>query len=1332
MSGAPRLPQGSLQHLVDRFNQKNDETLPLPFLRAGVAAARSGSPASKASKVLGMSGKRIVVGNDAGKKDLERPVVDRDRQHVQPKMVRNGNFMNGTNRMANADMSIDSSKRARLERSKITEANNPWASHSTTALHHSQNQSARRPLFGEVVDISTSVEQAGFGIDQRPRRGSEGSFRPLIAHRRAKSQIESPLSPTSWYLGADHPPATFRTGNDGSPVIRPPHRRAKSDFARNRPTLEDAPAFEPHSSTSRMGLNGWIDTAEEINCITSPKPPSRIPIPIAVISGAKTGQSPTKFNAEKGSITRGHGAALRSSGKSACTGMARPPAQFSTPSSRYDERHGARYTSSPVLRSSRPVGQVSAASTSASRAKIVGRHGGIEEGRDVTPPGRGDSDVVSMPRNIPQLGVVDFAARRKKIQLALDESVREHVVQRDRQIDSKFKAQSTHEIDGSQNAVGPIAVDTVSTEKESTSGGLFEPPHSSADIESKTEHEVLGTGDADSDRADAESIQIVLESSPITQVKLDADGSHQWDTPVKKNETDNLVQSAHPPTQEIQHIAQHVEAGISDLDSGSAFAQEGNCAVGSVHGDSTWSPCTLPTPQTGNSTHEGSTYNAINRILEQYHQTDMTSPNTLRELRQRLLTETPELARLGEWDPNHIPQLLLQGLGYAALDSPARTPDWSISENKTDENPRMLEQDHVEMARSVTDIDTNGSDVALGEDRPSCQLSQGGWSSVRQSLEIEESARAMRRASLQSRNDWEDASPSVADWMQPQAERSVNGPTPPPKQPVSPLDFQDLVEGCLQSEEGLLSGREPACTARLSVDGPPQASTVRPAGKGLGLTITTDEPQNVPDPSPPPLPDHAPPPPPVPETNDEDAAPALVLLRRRSPPSPSVYSRNPPSSIFPAAANEEFRIPQNSFRTSDLSTPIQPVFTPSGPQTRSTSSSQSRDANNLEHPFGQATEMTSVPPVPGPEQARLTARRNVIKELLDTEFNYLRDINITVAIYKPSAKNISMQDEDIKVLFGNLDQVATFTQTFFDSLRQAATSVYVAPKNPCNRRTSASTAASSVTEDRLSLSDTDITDDDRDRRTFIGEVFGRYLARMEKVYGDYLKNHDMANKKLEELQQLPAVRLWLQQCHVAAQDMTNAWSLDSLLVKPVQRLLKYPLLLTELLKYTPENHPDYTGLEFALRELKAVSLRINDAKKRAELVEKVLKRKRKESESRSGLSKALGRRTEKLKQHVGLSEAVEDHEYTEIKRRLDYHFTQLFLAIKDFEAYLAATESFVDRFQSLIQSIESYIDISKSGHLEVVSKWRKFRIVARELSTVALAEHVSEDETWEE
>jgi len=52
--------------------------------------------------------------------------------------------------------------------------------------------------------------------------------------------------------------------------------------------------------------------------------------------------------------------------------------------------------------------------------------------------------------------------------------------------------------------------------------------------------------------------------------------------------------------------------------------------------------------------------------------------------------------------------------------------------------------------------------------------------------------------------------------------------------------------------------------------------------------------------------------------------------------------------------------------------------------------------------------------------------------------------------------------------------------------------------------------------------------------------------------------------------------------------------LNALLITPVQRIPRYKMLLEELIKSTPEGHPDKTNLESALKEIESVAWHINE------------------------------------------------------------------------------------------------------------------------------------------
>lgn len=742
-----------------------------------------------------------------------------------------------------------------------------------------------------------------------------------------------------------------------------------------------------------------------------------------------------------------------------------------------------------------------------------------------------------------------------------------------------------------------------------------------------------------------------------------------------------------------------------------------------------WSPTEFSTPRTARTTLDSETYSTINHILEHYHDPDLLSPQMMQDFQQQLLVQSPELARQGGWDPRRVTQLYLQELTRGGLTSGSAVPvplnpglRRPFEAPSTPNGPRL-----TEIIKTPNGVPENTRQDAEG----GRESSADGGSSNQPSLEVEPSRLNPQRASLNHPDDWAHTSPSILDWIHPQArdspvdERRGSGycPTPPPKErrSVSPgPEFPDPVP--TGSDQDLVR-REDTQPPRLSFDSGPRLPGIFGTGE-LGLPNHISSPQDA-GPSTlgpvPPLPDYSPPlPPTVPLISEVIKQDTSMQL----PASPSTHEK---FSQFQSAVYSEATATRPSARNSDASSQQRSVPTTSA---QASGSSRSHEQGGGDRPSVLSENATP----PTPEQKRLIKRRHIVKELVDTEYSYCSDMKVLEDIYRGSCPCcVQLSSEDVRVLFGNSDQIVAFSTEFLDGLKQAAKSIYVMPKS-CRwraKRGSGSTSNTGDTDDQASLNGTDLTDDEKDRMTSIGETFVQYMVEIERVYAEYLRNHDAANKKLQVLLRSEIVVLWLNECRSWAADLTSAWDLDSLLVKPVQRILKYPLLLGQLLEVTPEDHPDYTSLDIAVREMMGASHRINEMKRRAELVEQVVnRRKRKESDVRTGLSKAFGRRTEKLRQQVGLSELYEDKEYNLLSDQFGTHFMQLQLVVRDFEQHTRDLQQFADKFNEIVVAIEGCIDVGPTSHPELESKWRKFRMSMREVSATALSDHVSRSSSY--
>ncbi|NXQ81921.1 DNMBP protein, partial [Nyctibius grandis] len=211
---------------------------------------------------------------------------------------------------------------------------------------------------------------------------------------------------------------------------------------------------------------------------------------------------------------------------------------------------------------------------------------------------------------------------------------------------------------------------------------------------------------------------------------------------------------------------------------------------------------------------------------------------------------------------------------------------------------------------------------------------------------------------------------------------------------------------------------------------------------------------------------------------------------------------------------------------------------------------------------------TSSAATESPEQRILEKRSKVIEELLQTERDYIRDLEMCVERIMVPLQQAQMQNIDFEGLFGNIHMVISFSKQLLSTLE-------------------ASDA--------------------------IGPVFLAQRAELESVYRVYCQNHDESIALLETYEKDEKMQKLLLDLLDSLRSLYSEWgctnyiNLGSFLIKPVQRVMRYPLLLMELLSATPEAHPDKAPLTAAVLAVKEINVNINEYKRRKDLVLKYRK-----------------------------------------------------------------------------------------------------------------------------
>ena len=123
----------------------------------------------------------------------------------------------------------------------------------------------------------------------------------------------------------------------------------------------------------------------------------------------------------------------------------------------------------------------------------------------------------------------------------------------------------------------------------------------------------------------------------------------------------------------------------------------------------------------------------------------------------------------------------------------------------------------------------------------------------------------------------------------------------------------------------------------------------------------------------------------------------------------------------------------------------------------------------------------------------------------------------------------------------------------------------------------------------------------------IGDIMIKY-SDFFKMYTTYVGNQSAQNQLADQFlhHSKSFVTSLLRHCPEFESKQVVLVSFHSCLIKPIQRICKYPLLLKELLRYTEDDHPDKENLEKAFSQLQSITTFINQKKKESENFLKLL------------------------------------------------------------------------------------------------------------------------------
>ncbi|KAM9004497.1 T-lymphoma invasion and metastasis-inducing protein 2 isoform X1 [Sarcophilus harrisii] len=195
--------------------------------------------------------------------------------------------------------------------------------------------------------------------------------------------------------------------------------------------------------------------------------------------------------------------------------------------------------------------------------------------------------------------------------------------------------------------------------------------------------------------------------------------------------------------------------------------------------------------------------------------------------------------------------------------------------------------------------------------------------------------------------------------------------------------------------------------------------------------------------------------------------------------------------------------------------------------------------------------------------------RKVIQELMDTEKSYVKDLTCLFELYlEPLQNETFLTQDEMESLFGSLPEMLEFQKVFLETLEDGISS----------------------------SSDFNILETPSQFRKLLFSLGGSFLYYADhfKLYSGFCANHIKVQKVLERAKTDKAFKAFLDARNPTKQ---HASTLESYLIKPVQRVLKYPLLLKELVSLTDNESEEHYHLTEALKAMEKVASHINEMQK---------------------------------------------------------------------------------------------------------------------------------------
>nr|XP_033783583.1 rho guanine nucleotide exchange factor 37 isoform X2 [Geotrypetes seraphini] len=298
---------------------------------------------------------------------------------------------------------------------------------------------------------------------------------------------------------------------------------------------------------------------------------------------------------------------------------------------------------------------------------------------------------------------------------------------------------------------------------------------------------------------------------------------------------------------------------------------------------------------------------------------------------------------------------------------------------------------------------------------------------------------------------------------------------------------------------------------------------------------------------------------------------------------------------------------------------------------------------NIVFPPKTAQEKESIYEEVGTLRKSNPTQQQAVEELIKTEKSYLQTLLLLASDIQDRVKQI--HGIDVEGLFSNLNEVLQVSRAFLKELEG-------------------------------------VDSEQPNQLLQISQVFLEFTEDLENVYKVYCANYEKAVLLLESYKKQGVDQEILHILQLTAPHF-NAQNLSFFLVMPVQRIMRYPLLLKHILGTLPSNDIAYSSLQRALAAMEELNCNINEFKRCKEVATKYTKvedlslMERLSRLNKHTISKKTMRLSQRLKQEAGLVPRTESKEFDVLVEKFQDLTSQVTHLKENLTTYLKNLEVFL-------------------------------------------------------